>query len=96
MSNKVKDIDLKNWTYYFFNDIIYIKKYQNNIEIDKNSNKNILIYNVGYVTFKDSKHIKNNSANPLHLIFSKVNGYFGESNKKKYLTLAFTNERKGK
>ena len=26
MSNKVKDIDIKNRTYYFFNDIINIKK----------------------------------------------------------------------
>ena len=26
MTNKVKDIDIKNRTYYFFNDIINIKK----------------------------------------------------------------------
>ena len=26
MSNKVKDIDIKNQTYYFFNDVIDIKK----------------------------------------------------------------------
>ena len=27
MSNKVKDIDIKNGTYYFFNDIINIKNF---------------------------------------------------------------------
>ena len=42
MSNKVKDIDIKNYTYCFFNNIIYIKNvYPNNIKIDENSYKNI-------------------------------------------------------
>ena len=36
MSNKAKDIDIKNRTYYFFNDIIDMKSfYPNNIKIDK-------------------------------------------------------------
>ena len=37
---KVKYIDIENRTYYFFNDIINIKKFDpNNITIDKKSNK---------------------------------------------------------
>ena len=44
-SNKVKDIDIKNRTYYFFNDTINIKSFDpNNIKIDEKSYKNILIY----------------------------------------------------
>ena len=44
MSNKVKDINIKNRTYYFFNDIIDIGNFDlNNIKIDENSYKNILI-----------------------------------------------------
>ena len=44
MRNKVKDIDKKNRTYYFFNDIINIKNFDpNNIKIDEKSHKNILI-----------------------------------------------------
>ena len=40
MSNKVKDIDIKNRTYYFFNDIINIKNFDsNNIKIDEKSYK---------------------------------------------------------
>ena len=40
MSNKVKDIDIKNRTYYFFNDIINIKNFDsNNIKIDENRKK---------------------------------------------------------
>ena len=34
MSNKVKDIDIKNHTYYFFNDMININNFDgNNIKI---------------------------------------------------------------
>ena len=36
MSNNVKDIDIKNSTYYFFNDMINIKDFDpNNIKIDQ-------------------------------------------------------------
>ena len=35
ISNKVKDIDIKNHTYYFFDDIINLKNFDaNNIKID--------------------------------------------------------------
>ena len=47
-------------------------------------------YLTEYVTIKDSKYVKINSVNPLCLIFSKVNGYFEEINKNKYLTLVPT------
>ena len=66
MSNKVKDIDIKNQTYYFFNDIINIKFFDpDNIKIDEKSYKDICIYYIGYVTIKDSKYGKINSVNPL-------------------------------
>ena len=71
MSNKIKDIDIKNRRYYFLNDIINIKNFDpNNIKIDEKSYKNVVIYYIGYVTIKNSKYIKNNSLNPLYLIFS--------------------------
>ena len=54
----------------------------------------ILIYCIGYVIIKDSKYIKMNSVIPLYLIFSKMNGYFEEINKYKYLTLVPTNKSK--
>ena len=58
--------------------------------------KTILIYYIGYVTIKDWKYVKINSVNPLYLIINKVNGYFQEINKCKYLTLVSTNESKEK
>ena len=48
-------------------------------------------YLTEYVTIKDSKYVKINSVNPLCLIFSKVNEYFEEINKNKYLALVPTN-----
>ena len=55
MSNKIKSIDFKIHTYYFFDDIINIKTFDpNNIKVDKNLYKNIFIYCIGYVTIKDS------------------------------------------
>ena len=76
MSNKVKDVDIKDCTYYFFNDIINIKNFgSNNIKIDEKSFKNIIVYYIGYVTIKDLKYVKINSVNPFYLISSKVNGY---------------------
>ena len=76
MSNKIKDIDIKNRTYYFFDDIINIKNFDpNKIKIDEKSYKNILIYYIGYMTIKDSKYVKTNSVNPLYLIINKLNGY---------------------
>ena len=54
MCDKVKDINIKNWTYYFFNDIINIKNFDsNNIKKDQKSYKNIPIYYIGYVTINE-------------------------------------------
>ena len=54
MSNNVKDIDIKNRTFYFFNDIINIQNFNpSNIKIDEKTYKNILIYYIGYVTIKE-------------------------------------------
>ena len=91
----VKDINIKNQTYYFFYDIIYIENfYPKNIKIDEKSYKNILIYYIEYVTIK--KDLKNVSVNPLYIIFGKINGYFEDINGDKYLMLLSTNESKEK
>ena len=77
--------------------MINIKKFNpSNVKTDEKSYKNILIYYIGYVTINDSKYVKIYSANPLRLLFGKVNGYFEEINGNKYLTLVPTNESKEK
>ena len=91
----VKYINIKNDTYYFFNDIFNMKDFDpNNIRIDENSYKNILTCYIGYVTIKKDPKIYN--VNSLHLISDKINGYFEEINENKYLTLVPTNESKEK
>ena len=49
----VKQIDIKNRTYYFYNDMIDIKTFDSDLlKIDKKSYKDISIYNIGYITIK--------------------------------------------
>ena len=48
---KVKQINIKNRTYHFYNDIINLKNFESNLlKIDKKSYKNIGIYNMAYIT----------------------------------------------
>ena len=97
MSNNLKDVNMKNHTYYCFDDIINIKDFDpDNIKIDEKSYKNILIYYIAYVMIKNLKYIKVNSVNSLYLILNKMNGYFEEINGNEYLMLVPTNESKEK
>ena len=72
MSKKVKDINIKNHTYYFLDDIINTKDFDpNNIKIDEKWYKNILICYIVYVTIKDLKYVKINIVNPFTLCWTK-------------------------
>ena len=89
----VKDISIKNETYFFFNDIINIKDFQpNNTEIDEKSYNNILINYIGYETIKKDHKIY--IVNPIYLSFYKIDEYFEDINGNNYLTLVTTNESK--
>ena len=49
----IKQINMLNRTYNFFNDMINIKDFDSNLlKIDKMSYKNIDIYYIGYITLK--------------------------------------------
>ena len=70
----VKDMNIKNHTYYFFEDIVNIKDFDpNKIKVDEKPYKNILIYYIAYVVIKNSKYVKINSVNPLYLMLNKMN-----------------------
>ena len=83
----IRQIDIKNRTYYFYNDIIDIQDFDSNLlKIDKKSYKDIGIYNIGYITKKEVDDCKNiNSVNPLHLNITHANGYIEEKSVNKYL-----------
>ena len=49
----LKQINIKDRTYYFYNDMTNIKKFDSDLlKIDKKSYKDIGIYNIGYITIK--------------------------------------------
>ena len=93
---EVKQIDIKNRTYYFYNDIIDLKNFDAGLlKIDKKSYKNIGIYNMGYITIKKIQDCESiYSVNPLYLRVDHVNGYIEEKGVNKYLVFDPTDENK--
>ena len=67
---KVKEINIKNQTYYFFDGMIEIRNFHSNLlKIDKKPHKDIDIYYIGYITIKKFSNCENiYSVNPLYLI----------------------------
>ena len=56
---EVRQINMKNRTYYFYNDMINIKHFEPNLlKIDIKSYKNNGIYNIGYITIKKLMFMK--------------------------------------
>ena len=79
-NNEIKEIDIKNRTCYFFDDISKIENCNlNNILIDEKSYKNILVYNISYKTLIDAK--------PLRIRISKIDGFIRVYKGTRYLVL---------
>ena len=93
---EVKQINIKNRTYYFYNDMINIKNFdQILLKIDRKSYKNIGIYNIGYIAIKKIDDCENiYIVNPLHLLVNHGNGYIEEKGVNKYLIFDYTDENK--
>ena len=90
-----KQINIKNQTYYFYNDIIDLENFARLLKIDKKSYKDIGIYNIGYVTKKKIGDCMNiNSVNPLYLNITHSNGYIEEKGVNKYFVFDSTDENK--
>ena len=77
---KIKQVNIKNRTYYFYNDMINIKDFDARLlKIDEKSYKNIGIYNVVYITKKQTDDYENiYSVSPLYLIIANASGYIKE------------------
>ena len=73
----IEQLNIKNRTYYFYNDIIDIENFDlSMLKLDKKSYKDIGIYNIGYITIKKIGDCKNiNSVNPLYLRNNSASGY---------------------
>ena len=76
----VKQVSIKNRTYYFYNDIFDLKNFKPNLlKIDKTSYKHIDIYYIGYITITKIDDCEDTcSVNPLYLPIDHANGYIEE------------------
>ena len=74
----IKQINIKNRTYYFYNDIINLDEFdESRIRIDKKEFHDIDIYYLGYEHKKKTSICKLiNSANPLYLKMTNMEGQF--------------------
>ena len=93
---ETKQINIKNITYYFYNDQINLKEFDARLlKIDKKDYIKIDIYYIGYVTINKIGDYNNiDSVNPLYLMINEMIGYFEEKNEIKYLVLDEIDENK--
>ena len=93
---EAKEINIKNWTYYFYNEIIDLENFDAMLfKIYKKSDKNIDIYWTGYVTIRKSDHYESiYSINPLHFRINHASRYIEEKNGNKYLIFDSVDENK--
>ena len=92
---KIKQINIENQTYYFYNDMI-IKDFDARfLKFDKKWYKNIGIYNIGIITMKKIDDCQNiYCVNPLYLIVANASRYIEEKDANKYLVFDSTDENK--
>ena len=89
-----KQMNIKNRTYYFYNELIKLFDFDPNIlKLDKKIFNGINIYYIGYVTKKEEYKI--NSVNPLYLLIYKIDGFIEKKGENKYLNIAFTDNNDG-
>ena len=75
---KIRQVNIKNGTYYFYNGQIDLKDFDAKLlKIDKKNYNEIDIYYIGYVTIKKIGDYNNiNSVNPLYLIIEEMVSHF--------------------
>ena len=92
---KVRQINIKNRTYYFY-DIINLNDFDTRLfKVDRKDYNEIDIYYISHVTVKKIANCNNiNSVNPLYLMINEMIGHFEEKNGNKYLVLDDVDENK--
>ena len=79
-----KQINIKNRTYYFYQDMININDFESDLlKIDRKSYKDVGIYNIGYITIKKIDGCENiYSVNSFYLLINHASGYIEAKNGK--------------
>ena len=84
-----KQMNIKNRTYYFYNDLIESKDVNPKLlKLDKKTCKDTAIYYIGYVT--KNPEYKINSENSLYLRVDEIDGFIEEKEGSKYLNISLT------
>ena len=93
---EVKQFNIKNRAYYFYNDQTNWKDFDARLlKVGKKDYNEIDIYYIAYVTVKKIDNCKNiHSVNPLYLTIDEMIAHFEEKNENKYLVLDDVNENK--
>ena len=79
-NDKLKDINIKDRTCYYFDDIIKFEDFNiDNILIDEKSKEEILVQDISYKTFMGAKH--------LYVRFNKIDGFIRVYDGTRYLVL---------
>ena len=95
INGEVKRINIKNRTYYFYNDMINLKDFKSNmLKIGKESYKSIDFSYIGYITIKIDDYENIYSVNPLYCRINHASGYIEEKNGEKYLIFDSVDESK--
>ena len=72
-----RQLNIKNRSYYFYNDLINILNFEaSNLKLDKKSSLGLDVYYIDYVDKKPEWNI--NSVNPLYLMINRFYGYIEE------------------
>ena len=78
-----KQMNIKNRTYYFCNDLINIADFHKTLlKLDKKTSVWFNIYYIGYITKKPQWNV--NSVNPLYLMINRIDGFIEDKDGDKY------------
>ena len=89
-----KQLDIKNRSYYLYNDLINLPNFSmNNLKLDKKTWRDIDIYYIGYVDKNKPENWFVNSVNLLYLMINRVFCFVGEENGVKYLKIDKGNKK---
>ena len=82
-------LNIKERTYYFYNDLINVKDFDASLlKLDKKTSMGLGIYCIGYVTKNAECGV--NSVNPLYLMINRIDGFIEEKEGDKYLNISCT------
>ena len=74
-----KQLNIKNRTYYFYNDLINIVNFEaSNLKLDKKTSMGLGIHYIGYVDKKTEWNV--DGVNPLYLMINRIDGFVEEKN----------------